>query len=143
MSTAYREGIRALAEKEIDWVSDDIRAIMISPDYTPNFDTDEDLADIVAGDRYGAGPEAAVAVPTRTVVEVAGVIVELRGGAVTFPSVALHESQDVVSIVVYFHTGAEATSTLLALDTLVGDVTPDGNNIVWTPAATGIIKFDG
>lgn len=143
MSSAYREGLRALANKEIDWDTDDIRALLISPDYTPDFDAHEDLADVVSGDRYGAGPEAAVAIPSRSIVEVAGVIVELRGGAVTFPSVAIHEAQDVVSILVYYHTGVESTSILLALDTLSGDVTPDGNNIVWTPAATGIIRFDG
>lgn len=143
MSTAYREGLRALSNKEIDWDTDDIRAILISPDYTPNFDTHEDLADVVAGDRYGAGPEPAQALAGRSIVEVAGVIVELRATGCTFPSVALHEGQDVVSILIYLHTGTEATSTLLALDTLAADVTPDGNNIVYTPAATGVIRLDG
>ena len=144
MSTAYREGLRALANKEIDWDTDDIRAQMISPDYTPDFDAHDDMADIVAGDRYGSGPDAAVLIPSRTIVEVTAGIVELRGGAVTFPSVALHEAQDVVSIVIFlWASGVEANQTLLALDTLVADVTPDGNNIVWTPSATGIIKLDG
>ena len=123
---------------------DDIRAQMISVDYTPDFDAHQNMDDIVAGDRYGAGPEPAVLIPSRTIQETASVIIELRGGAVTFPSVTLHEAQDVVSIVIFLWAGGvEASQTLLALDTLVGDVTPDGNNIIWTPAATGIIKFDG
>jgi len=143
MSSPYRAGLNAFANKEIDWDTDDIRAILISPDYTADFDAHDMLNDVIAGDRYGAGPEAAVAIPTRGYTTAAGIIVRLTGGAVTFPSVALHEAQDVVSILVYYHTGVESTSNLLALDTLVGDVTPDGNNIVWTPSASGIIVLDG
>lgn len=143
MSTAYRKGLNAFTNKEIDWDTDTIKAMLIAPTYTPNFDTHEDLADVPSGDRYGVGPEAPVTIPGRSIVDVAGQIVELRGTAVTFPSVALEGGQDVVSILIYFDSGAEATSTLLALDTLVADVTPDGNNIVWTPAATGIVKLDG
>ena len=143
MSTAYRAGLNAIANGDIDWTTADVRAIMISPTYTPDFDTHEDLADVPAGDRYGAGPEAAVTVPTRTTVNVAGVIVECRAGAFTFPSVALHAAEDVVSILFYLHNASEALATLICLDTLVSDVTPDGNNIVITPAATGVFKYDG
>ena len=70
MSTAYREGLRAFSNKEIDWDTDDIRAQLIAPTYTPNFDTHEDMVDIVAADRYGAGPEAAVLIPSRSIVTV-------------------------------------------------------------------------
>ena len=143
MSTAYRAGLAAFANKEIDWDTDDIRVILISPDYTLDADAHEDLADIVAGDRYGAGPEAAVNLAGRAISTVAGVIVELDATLTTFPSVALHEAQNVVAIVGYFHTGVESTSTLLFHDSLSAPVTPDGNNIDYTPAATGCIKFDG
>ena len=143
MSATYRAGLNAIANADIDWTTADVRAILISPTYTPNFDTHEDLADVPSGDRYGAGPEAAVAVPSRTTSNQAGGIVECDAGAFTFPSVALHAAEDVVSILYYLHTGVESTSILLALDTLVADVTPDGNNIVVTPASTGVFKYDG
>jgi hypothetical protein len=141
MSFAFREGLRALANKEIDWDTDNIDVILIATGATPNIDTWEDLADISAADRYGTSDQTAD-LAGRSIVEVAGGIVELRATATTFTSVALDGGDDVIGIIGYLNSGTEATSTLLFYDTLVADVTPDGNNIIYTPAATGCIRMD-
>jgi len=124
-NTWYAKGLEAFAKGEIDWVSDDIRVVLVDgDDYTPNFSIDDFLDDIAAGARV-ATMGASLAGKTAT-------DGYLDADDVTFTSVSGDQFEWVVF---YKHTGVESTSTLLfALDTGTGlPFTPDGSNIqaVW------------
>jgi hypothetical protein len=103
MNQLYGKGKEALCGGGIDWVNDDIRALLIDTgEYTPNFSTDDNLDDIPAGGRVGT----AVALTGKT--NTLGV---LDADNTTFSSVT---GDTVEALVLYLHTGVEATSTLLA-----------------------------
>lgn len=99
MNRLYPKAKEAL----IDWVNDDIRALLIDTgDYTPNFSTDDNLDDIPSGGRVGT----AVALSSKT--NTLGV---MDAADVTFTSVTGDTAE---AIVLYKHTGSESTSKLFA-----------------------------
>jgi hypothetical protein len=103
MNQLYGKGKEALCGGGIDWVNDDIRALLIDTgEYTPNFSTDDNLDDIAAGGRVGT----AVALTGKT--NTLGV---LDADDVTFTSVT---GDSIEAFVLYLHTGTESTSKLLA-----------------------------
>lgn len=132
-----------MAKGNVDWENEDIRVILVDDAYVPDVDAHANLDDILVANRYGNPDEPAVTLAGRSVVNVAGGIAECRATVTTFPSVALEGAKDVGHVIGYKHTGVESTSTLLFVDTLVLDKTPDGNNINYTPAADGCMKLDG
>lgn len=90
-------------EAQIDWVNDDIRALLIDTgDYTANFSTDDNLDDIPSGGRVGT----AVALTGKT--DTLGV---LDADDTTFTTVT---GDSIEAIVLYKHTGTESTSKLIA-----------------------------
>lgn len=54
-ATAYGGVLQALFNKEIDWVSDTCKAMLLTSAYTPNQDTHDYLDDISASEASGAG----------------------------------------------------------------------------------------
>lgn len=102
MNRLYGKGKEAFLNGAIDWVNDDIRAILIDTgDYTPNFSTDDNLDDIPAGGRVGTA--AALTGKTNTL----GV---LDADDPTFIGLT---GDTVEAYVLYLHTGTESTSTLI------------------------------
>lgn len=102
MNQLYGKGKEAFLSGAIDWVNDDIRAILIDTgDYTPNFTTDDNLDDIPAGGRVGT----AVAMTGKT--NTLGV---LDADDPTFTSIT---GDSIEAVVLYLHTGTESTSKLL------------------------------
>lgn len=102
MNRLYGKGKEAILAGAIDWVNDDIRAILIDTgDYTPNFSTDDNLDDIPSGGRVGTS----VALTGKS--STLGV---LDADDVTFSSVT---GDSVEAVVLYLHTGTESTSKLI------------------------------
>ena len=122
-NTLYDEARRLFLEAGINWLSDDIKAILIDADsYSPNFSDHKYLSDISTSARVTSG------------VLLTGK--ETEGGAadandVTFSSVS---GPTVEAVVLYVDTGSESTSTLIAwLDTATGlPITPNGGDIIVT-----------
>lgn len=135
MATAlYDKGREGFLDGSIDWDTNDIRCILIdATDYTANLATDDMLEDIAAGARVavsaalaGKGVAAGVA----------------DASNVTFGAVS---GDGVDAIVIYQHTGNEATARLIAY---IGDatglpVTPNGGDITiqWDDGASKIFKL--
>lgn len=102
MNQLYGKGKEAFLSGAIDWVNDDIRALLIDAgEYTPNFSTDGELDDIPAGGRVGTA--AALTGKTNTL----GV---LDADDPTFIGLT---GDTVEAYVLYLHTGTESTSTLI------------------------------
>lgn len=135
---AAREGYLA---GNYDFDGDDIRALLIrtsgggaGPYYTPVQATDNFLDDVP--NNADCRPVTAVAIGTRTVT---GGVAD--GTDITFPTVASGDA--IQGILVYFHSGVEATSELIAwIDTGTGlPVTPNGGDITIQWNASGIFAL--
>lgn len=121
----------------VDWEADDLRTILIdAADDTININTDQDLADIVAGARVAvsgnmAGKAVTVASNTATA----------DANDVTFTAVSGDQSEQ---LVIYKHTGTEATSLLVVFFDTFGSgmpVTPNGGDIQVQWNASGIFAW--
>lgn len=128
MTGRYAAGKEAFGNGQINWLTDDIRAVIVdSADYTVDLATDATLADVPSGARIAT--TASLTGKTN----VGGVLdaVDISVAGVT--------GDPAEAVVVYKHTGVEATSTLLSYND--GTLTPNGGlvNIVWH--ASGILSI--
>lgn len=130
----YDKGRQGFLDGSIDWDTDDIRAILIDTGaYTVNLATHANLDDVAAASRIAVS----AALGTKTVVDGVADAADVTFTAVTGVSVE--------AIVLYKHTGVEATSRLIAyIDTATGlPVTPNGGDIkiTWADTASKIFKL--
>jgi len=128
----YNKGRNAFLTGEIDWLSDTIRAALVSTSYSPDLATDEywiEVSSYVVGSPVILNGKAAV-----------------DGIADANPIVysAVSGSQ-IGSIVLYKDTGNSTTSRLIAfIDNGVGfPITPNGGNIgiTWDTGANKIFRL--
>jgi len=130
----YDAGRAGFLNGTISWGSDDIRAILIDTGtYTANLTTDDFLNDVAGGARI------AVSSSFTTKTYAAGVA---DADDVTFTGVT---GATVEAILIYKHTGTDATSPLIALlDTATGlTLTPSGGDVTvaWSNGASKIFKL--
>jgi hypothetical protein len=131
----YDAARAAFLNADIDWAADDIRAILVDTGaYTVNLATHDFLDDIPGGARVATS--AALSGKSST----AGVA---DANDVTFSAVT---GATVEAVVLYKHTGVEATSNLIAyMDTgMTGlPVTPNGGDITvqWANTTNRIFKL--
>ena len=130
----YDAGRNAFLLGDIDWVADDIRAILVdTADYTVNLATHSNLSSVPAIARVATSG----ALTNKTAL--AGVA---DADDVSFGAVSGDPSE---AVVLYKHTGVESTSTLIAyIDTATGlPVTPNGGTIgvTWDNGANRIFKL--
>lgn len=126
-----REGFLA---GDIAWDTDDIRCILIdTAAYTVNLVTDNDLVDVPAGARIATSGAFTAKTVALGIADAADVVLSAVTGAVS------------EVVVIYQHTGVEATSRLIAyVDTATGlPVTPNGGDITiqWDNGANKIFKL--
>ncbi|KIX72147.1 hypothetical protein SF23_18520 [Streptomyces sp. MBRL 10] len=127
-SALYPSFKQLLLGGDIDLAADDIRAVIIdTADYT--YSAAHDFLDDVAA---GARVAVSGALASKTIA--AGVF---DAGDVTFTAAA---GDSVEAIVLYKHTGSDATSPLVAYIDGVS-VTPNGGNIVAQWHASGIFAL--
>jgi hypothetical protein len=119
----------------IDLSTDDIRVVLVDmADYTLSIDVDDFLADIPAGARVAVSGALTSKTTTLGVFDAADI---------TFSSVTGDVSE---ALVIYQHTGVDATSELIAfIDTGVTGlpVTPNGGDITvtWDSGSDKIFKI--
>lgn len=138
-SGAFAQGLSDFAAGSIDWDADTIKGLLAQAGYTLNKETQSHLDD-VASNRYNGTTDQTLGSKTNTI-DTVNNRVELSGGSLTFPSVTIDGSDDAIGIIVYKDTGVASTSPLIVFDDS-SDATPDGNNIVYTPNAEGILQLD-
>lgn len=133
-NTLYDSGRSKMLE-QFDWVAADVRVLLVKTSGTNVYtfsSAHDNLDDVPAASRI----TAAVQLTGKAVVSGAA-----DAGDVTFSSVTGDTAQ---AMIMYIHTGVEATSTLLAfIDTATGlPITPNGGDIiiVWDNGANRIFK---
>ena len=133
----YDAGRNAFLQGDIDWLVDDIRVVLVDVTggtYVPSLAADDFLADIPVADRVAVMPAQMTGKTA-----VAGVA---DAADVTLAAVTGDQSE---AIVVYKHTGSDATAALIAFfDTATGlPVLPNGGNITiaWDNGANKIFKL--
>lgn len=135
MSNAlYDTGRNAFLKGDVDWINDDIRGILIDTGlYSVDLANHDFLNDIPAGAREGP----ITALTGQTAVDGVADATDLTFSNVTGATVE--------ALVIYKHTGSEATSQLIAyIDTATGlPVTPGGGDIVilWDNGTNKIFKL--
>jgi hypothetical protein len=133
-NTLYDESRRLFLEAGINWLTDDIKAILVDAGaYTPNFSAHQNLADIGQSARVTPG----VLLTGKSTTGGAADANDVTFSAVSGPSIE--------AIVLYRDSGSDATSTLLAwLDTATGlPITPNGGDIIvtWDNGANKIFRL--
>lgn len=121
MSFMYDKALQGFLEANIDWAADDIRVILVDTGlYTAVEATDEFLTSIAGGARIAVSGSLTGKTTTNGVADAADV---------TFPTVT---GASVEALVVYKHTGSDATARLIAyIDTVIGmPFTPSGADII-------------
>lgn len=98
MNAIYPSGKAALFGGPVDWVTSDIRCVIVTADYSYSA-THDNLNDVAGGARVGSG---AIANRSNTLGVLDGDDLTITGSG---PGGR--------AIIVYLHTGDEATSTLL------------------------------
>lgn len=131
----YDKGRNAFLTKLIDWVSDDIRIALIDTGaYTADLANHDFLADVPGGARIAVG---GASLANKTAVD--GVA---DADDFTFTAVS---GATVEALIIYLHTGSDATARLIAyLDTATGfTLTPNGGDVTvrWSSGANKIFKL--
>jgi hypothetical protein len=130
----FVESYLTQAANQVDFdAPDDIRAILVdTADYVVNLTTDEFLTSVTGAGRVATSGDIGVTISGRVV----------DAGDVTWPTVTGDQSE---AVVLYKHTGVEATSRLIAyIDTATGlPATPSGGDITvtWDSGANKIFAL--
>lgn len=124
MNRLYQLAEEKLLSAEVDWITDDIKCVLVdTDDYTVDFDLDEFLDDIPGGAVEATSANLTGKGVTTGVATADDAVFSLVTG------------DQCEAVVIYKDTGVAGTSPLIAyLDTLTGlPVTPSGGNItvVW------------
>lgn len=140
-SGVYAQGVASFCSKAFNWAAtDDFRAILVKSSYTPNFQTDLDLADVVAHKVTGTSAVALPAANRLVTIASGGNYVYLDGpAAITFLSVAGTETAS--GVIVYFHTGVDATGILICCNAFSAPITTNGSDITVTFDTLGNVRL--
>jgi hypothetical protein len=140
-SKAYGNLAKALFNKEVDWVTDDIKVMLVSSSYTPNQDTHDYLDDVSAYEVTGTGYTAGGASLTSKTDSYDGATntLVLDAADVTWASSTITARYAVV----YNNTGAGASSkALIGYIDLVSDQASNNGNFVIEWDASGILRLN-
>jgi hypothetical protein len=136
------EGIESVIDRNIDWINDTIKAMLVGSGYTPNKDNqfiDDGGANDPVDHRI-AGTTDQTLGSKATGKDTTGDFAYLDAADPTFTAVA---SGTIAYVVIYKSTGNDATSKIIAvLD--VTDTPANGGDITIAfaaPASGGIVKF--
>jgi hypothetical protein len=132
-STCYDKAKESWLDNTLDLNDGDIRILFIDgADYTPNFATDDFLADVPAGARIGTATAIANTTVTNGVFD---------GDDVNMVAVTGDQFEH---ILVYLHTGSDATAKLVCLIDVTA-TTPNGGDVLvqWDSGTNKIFKITG
>lgn len=130
----YDKGREGYLNGNLNWLTDDVRAILIDTAlYTVDLATDQFLSAIAAGARISVSGSLTTKTATDGVADADDTSFSLVSGA------------SVEAIVLYKHTGVDATARLIAyIDTATGvPFTPSGGNVAiqWDNGPNKIFKL--
>jgi len=130
----YDNGREGYLDGTLNWLTDDVRAILVDTGlYGPNFATDKFLISIPVGARISVSSSLTTKTATAGVAD---------ADDVSFVAVV---GATVEAIVLYKHTGADATARLIAyIDTAAGlPFLPSGGNVAiqWDNGANKIFRL--
>lgn len=130
----YDKGREKFLNADIDWLTDDIKVVLVDTGaYTVALSTHEFLSDVAGGARIATSGNLASKSSTNGVANAANV---------TFSAVTGAQSE---ALVIYKDTGSAATSPLIAyIDSATGlPVLPNGGDIsiTWDTGANKIFKL--
>ena len=130
----YDFGRESFLAGDLDWDANDIRLVLVDEGAdTIDLANDQDLADRAAPARIAVSGSFTSKTVTAGVADAADVTLTSVSGAT------------VESIDIYYHTGTDATSTLICnIDTATGlPLTPNGGNVTvaWDAGANRIFKL--
>lgn len=112
-TTLFLRVFDALADKEIDWLADDVRVMLLSSSYTPNLDSHDYVDDVrayeISGTNYTA--DGALLAGKTVNVNTTDNRVEFGANDVSWASATITARYAVV----YVDTGVDSTSPLIAL----------------------------
>jgi hypothetical protein len=132
----YLLGLRKFLTQDIDWVNDDIRAMLCTSAYTPNFATNEFASTAAAEELTGyTRPLLVCSINTNTGDD----RVELVANDIVISSVAT--GQTIASVVVFKDTGSDATSPLIGVTTGLSQST-NGGDILLDFSASGFLAIN-
>lgn len=130
----YDKGREAFLSGDIDWISDDIKVVLVDTGaYTVNLSSHQFLSSVDPSARIATSSNLTSKSATNGVADAADV---------TLSSVSGVQSE---ALVIYKDTGSASTSPLIAyIDTATGlPVTPDGSDITitWDSGSNKIFKL--
>jgi hypothetical protein len=130
----YDKGREGYLNGTLNWLTDDVRCILINVGaYTVNLTTDQFLTDVPGGARVSVSGSLTTKTATAGVADADDVTFSLVTGST------------VSAVLIYKHTGTDATAQLIAyLDTMTGvPFTPSGGNVAiqWDNGANRIFKL--
>lgn len=126
-----------LANKEVDWLDDDIRVALVGAGYTPNQDIHDYWNDVIANEITGSGYTAnGIALTSKTAVYTGGTNTTTFDAAdVSWPSSTITARYAVI----YNRTpSTDGTRPLIALVDFGADVSTTGGTFTITWNASGI-----
>ena len=116
MKTLYDNARVLFASGQINWTTDNIKAVVLSPAYTPNISTDLHYSDISSYVLTGTHPIKTLTTPVTQVGTSPNIIVgALSADPVTF--VALTSNQTIGFIVIFKDTGSTHDSVPISPST--------------------------
>lgn len=130
----YDKGREGFLDGSIDWDTDDIRCVLVDTAlYTVDLANHDFLDDVAVGSRVDTSGAFTSKTVTAGVADAANLTYTAVSGA------------SVEALVIYKHTGSDATARLIAyIDTATGlPVTPNGGDITvtWDDGANKIFKL--
>ena len=135
---AYGLALRSMLNKEIDFDSDTVRAMLVTSTYTPNQDTHR-YKSSVTGEAAGSGYTAGgVTLTGRTVTyDTATNTLVLDCDDPTWAAVSVTARY----LVVYRSTGSDATSPLICYEDFGADKTSSGGAFIFQVPASGLLRL--
>lgn len=132
----YGKAVQSAFNKEIDWDSDPIQAVLCSSTYQPNQDTHQ-YASSLGGELSGGG-YARVALTSKTVTYTAATnVVKLSAADITFPAL----TGTFRYLVILDDTGNAATSPLISYADFGADQTASAQDVTFVvDSANGLVS---
>lgn len=135
----YGLGLKAAFNKEVDWVDDTVRVMLVENTYTPDQDAHDYIDDVRADEASGTGyTEDGAEIGSRTLTYTGATnILKLDGADTSWASSEITARYAVI----YVDTGTDSTSPLLGYVDFGEDVTSSGGTFLITWSGDGILKI--
>jgi hypothetical protein len=133
-SGLYNQGRQAFLEGDIDWGNSNIDVLLVTDAY--GFDPTEQVVSDLVGSELGATDYVRKDLTGRTVT-LNGSTVQGSAANVTWSGLGNGTNETIGGVVVFFNSGADASSTLIAFSD-TADITTQDTDVEWA-LANGVV----